>query len=220
MRRNRQQTDYVVWHCSATPPSRDIGSAQIDIMHKANGWDGIGYALVIKRDGHIETGEDLKKQGAHVKGINMVSIGIVMIGGVDEDGKAENNFTAQQWQAAKHVYEFVTLLYPDAKHVGHRDMSPDKDGDGRVQRHEFMKDCPCYSVQQWIENDLKPVEDLYAPWELDVNVEVPDEEITFEEVLAEAEVVVEPVVVVEPEVVSMDEFTPKKKSKSNKPKKR
>lgn len=187
MRRNRRNTEYIVWHCSATPPSYDIGSAQIDIMHKAKGWDGIGYALVVRRDGRVETGEDLKKAAAHVKGINGISVGVVLIGGVDEDGKAENNFTDEQWKAAKHVFEFLTLLYPDAKHVGHRDMSPDKDCDGRVQRHEFMKDCPCYSVRQWIEGDLAPVSDLYAPWELDVAVEIPDEEITFEEVLEASE---------------------------------
>lgn len=184
MRPNRSKTDYIVWHCSATPPSQDIGSAQIDIMHKARGWDGIGYALVIKRDGHIETGEDLKKQGAHVKGINMVSVGVVMIGGVDEDGKSENNFTDEQWKAARHVFEFLTLLYPAATHAGHRDFSPDSNSDGRVQRQEFMKDCPCFSVKQWVENDLHPVEDMYAPWELDVSIEVPDEEITFEDVLS------------------------------------
>ena len=187
MRRNRFNTEAVVWHCSATPPSRNIGSADIDIMHKARGWDGIGYGLVIRRDGRVEVGEDLKKVGAHAKGWNNKSIGVVLVGGVDEDGKAENNFTEAQWAAAKHVFEFVTLLYPTAVHVGHRDLSPDTDGDGRIQRHEFMKDCPCFSVQQWIENDLKPVEDLYAPWELDSQVEIPEEEITFEEVLEESE---------------------------------
>lgn len=183
MRQNRAKTEYIVWHCSATPPSMDIGSAQIDIMHKAKKWDGIGYGMVVRRDGRLEMGEDLKKAGAHVKGLNRVSVGICMIGGVDEDGNAENNFTDEQWKAAKHVYEFFTLLYPTAKHVGHRDLSPDLNSDGRVQRHEFLKDCPCYSVQQWIEGDLEPVEDLYAPWELDVSIDVPDEEITFEEVL-------------------------------------
>ena len=187
MRPNRASTEYVVWHTSATPPSMDIGSAQIDIMHKAKGWDGIGYALVVRRDGRIETGEGLGRRGAHVKGLNSVSVGICMIGGVDEDGKSENNFTDEQWQAAKHAFEFLTLLYPDAQHVGHRDLSPDSDGDGRVQRHEFLKDCPCYSVAQWIQNDLQPVSDLYAPWELDAAVEVPDEEITFEAVLEEAQ---------------------------------
>ena len=187
MRPNRAKTEYIVWHCSATPPSMDIGSAQIDVMHKAKGWDGIGYALVVRRDGRLETGEALGKRGAHVKGLNSVSVGICMIGGVDEDGKSVNNYTPEQWQAAKHAFEFLTLLYPDAVHVGHRDLSPDSDGDGRVQKHEFLKDCPCYSVTQWVQNDLQPVDELYAPWELDITEEVPDEEITFEAVLAEAQ---------------------------------
>jgi N-acetylmuramoyl-L-alanine amidase len=186
MRPNRRSTEYVVWHCSATPPSQDIGSAQIDIMHKAKGWDGIGYAMVVRRDGRLETGEDLKKRGAHVKGLNSVSVGICMIGGVDEDGNAENNFTAEQWQAAKHAFEFLTLLYPDAKHVGHRDLSPDLNADGRVQRHEFIKDCPCFSVKEWIGNSLGPVSELYAKWELAVSVAVPEEKITIEEVLVAA----------------------------------
>ena len=190
VRQNRSKTEYVVWHCSATPPSQDIGSAQIDIMHKARGFDAIGYGLVVRRDGRIELGEDLKKVGAHVKGLNSVSVGICMIGGVDENGKSENNFTKEQWQAAKHVYEFFTLLFPDAKHVGHRDLSPDRDGDGRVQRHEFLKDCPCFSVGQWEEGGLQPVSDLYAPWEetgSTVEPPVDEDPITFEEVLDESE---------------------------------
>jgi N-acetylmuramoyl-L-alanine amidase len=188
MRPNRAKTDYVVWHCSATPPSQDIGSAQIAIMHKARGFDDIGYALVVCRDGRVQTGEALGKRGAHVKGLNSVSVGVCMVGGVDENGKSENNFTEEQWKAAKHVFEFLTLLYPDAQHCGHRDLSPDSDGDGRVQRHEFLKDCPCYSVSQWIEGGLQPVDDLYAPWEeTGSDVEPADSEITFEEVLDESE---------------------------------
>ena len=190
MRPNRRATEYVVWHCSATPPSQDIGAAQIAIMHKSppQNFDDIGYAMVVRRDGRVEPGEDIKKRGAHVKGLNSVSVGICMVGGVDEDGKAENNFTEEQWKAAKHVFEFFTLLYPDAEHVGHRDLSPDRDRDGRVQRHEFVKDCPCFSVAQWIEGGLQPVDDLYAPWEeTGSDVEPPTDEITFEEVLDESE---------------------------------
>ena len=187
MRSIRRNTEYVVWHTSATPPSMDIGAAQIAIMHKAKGWDDIGYAMVIRRDGRVEAGEDLRRAAAHVKGLNMHSVGICMIGGVDEDGNSENNFTEEQWKAAKHVFEFFKLLYPDAKQVGHRDLSPDRDADGRVMRHEFLKDCPCFSVAQWIEGGLQPVSDMYAPWELDASVEEPEDEITFEEVLDESE---------------------------------
>lgn len=188
MRPLRKSTEYVVWHCSATPPSQDIGAGQIQQMHKARGFDDIGYAMVVRRDGRVEPGEDLRKRAAHVKGLNNFSVGICMIGGVDEDDNPENNFTEAQWKAAKHVYEFFTLLYPDAKHVGHRDLSPDLDGDGRVKRHEFLKACPCYSVAQWIEGGLQPVSDLYAPWEESrSDVEPPEEQITFEEVLDESE---------------------------------
>jgi len=183
MRPGRRRTDFVVWHCSATPPSRDIGSADIDLMHKARNWAGIGYHIVIKRSGAIQLGENLSHWGAHAAGYNAKSIGICLVGGVDEDGNAENNFTEAQWVAAKNVFEFVVLLYPTADHVGHRDLSPDRDGDARIDRWEFMKDCPCYSVQQWIENDLEAVSDLYAPWEEDTSIEVPTGEITFEEVL-------------------------------------
>lgn len=188
MRPLRKSTEYVVWHCSATPPSQDIGAGQIQQMHKARGFDDIGYAMVVRRDGRVEPGEDLRKRAAHVKGLNNFSVGICMIGGVDEDDNPENNFTEAQWKAAKHVYEFFTLLYPDAKHVGHRDLSPDLDGDGRVKQHEFLKACPCYSVAQWIEGGLQPVSDLYAPWEESgSDVEPPEEQITFEEVLDESE---------------------------------
>jgi len=187
MRRKRNRTDAVVWHCSATPPSRDIGAGDIDYMHKQRGWDGIGYGLVIRRSGKLELGEDFSKQGAHAKGWNSKSVGICLVGGVDADGNAQNNFTDEQWVAAKHVFEFFTLLYPKAEHLGHRDLSEDRDGDARIMRHEFMKDCPCYSVLQWIQNDLNPVHDLYAPWELDKEVEVPEEEISFSELLDEFE---------------------------------
>ena len=183
MRPNRRSTEYVVWHCSATPPSMDIGSGQITIMHQARGFDDIGYHLVIRRDGRIEAGEAFKSRGAHVKGLNSVSVGVCMVGGIDEDGKSENNFTDEQWKAARHAFEFLTLLYPDADHVGHRDLSPDKNRDGRVVRREFLKDCPCYSVTEWIQNNLQPVSNLYAEWELDEEIEVPDDDIEFEEVL-------------------------------------
>jgi len=185
----RSTTNLVVWHTSATPPSRIIGATDIRLMHQARGWDDIGYHVVILRDGKVQMGEDISRWGAHAKGHNALSVAVVLIGGIkegtekDDRPTAENNYTEAQWAAAKHVFEFLVLLYPTASHVGHRDLSPDKDGDGRIQRWEFMKDCPCFSVQEWIENDLNPVSELYAAWELSDKVEVPEDVITIEEVL-------------------------------------
>jgi N-acetyl-anhydromuramyl-L-alanine amidase AmpD len=39
--------------------------------------------------------------------------------------------------------------YPMAQILGHRDLSPDIDGDGVVEEHEWLKDCPCFDVYTW-----------------------------------------------------------------------
>lgn len=41
----------IIVHCAATPPSMDVGAAQIDAWHKERGWKGIGYHFVITRGG-------------------------------------------------------------------------------------------------------------------------------------------------------------------------
>ncbi len=51
----------------------------IDRWHKEQGWDGIGYHLVIYCDGSVHPGRDYKKIGAHAKGRNERT-GICLIG--------------------------------------------------------------------------------------------------------------------------------------------
>ena len=38
---------------------------------------------------------------------------------------------------------------------GHRDLSPDVDGDGHIEPEEWMKSCPCFDVLMDYE-DLEP----------------------------------------------------------------
>lgn len=153
----RPRTDFIVVHCSATRASWNGGAADIDTMHRKQGWDGIGYHFVIRRDGRIEVGEDLKKVGAHVQNWNSVSVGICMVGGLGEDGKVENNFTDAQWQSLKRQIQTLQLTYPEAKVIGHRDCSPDKNGDGVVKSNEWVKDCPGFSVTDWLAAGMQPV---------------------------------------------------------------
>jgi N-acetyl-anhydromuramyl-L-alanine amidase AmpD len=125
-------------------------------MHKARGFletsTGIhcGYHEIIRRDGTIELGRALANIGAHAFGFNYTSVGICMIGGLDEDGKSENNFTSSQFDSLIATLMHKTLIYPDAEIVGHRDLSPDADGNGVVTSKEWMKDCPCFDVKQWL----------------------------------------------------------------------
>ncbi|MGD8570709.1 MAG: N-acetylmuramoyl-L-alanine amidase [Gammaproteobacteria bacterium] len=139
---------YIAVHCSATPPSRDIGAAEIDAAHKARGfgtpnWSGegqvhIGYHWVIRRDGRIERGRYYNQRGAHVKGFNDESIGVCMVGGVNSQLLAENNFTDEQFKSLYMLLQVLERRYgKNVKVMGHRDFP------------RVAKECPCFNVQVW-----------------------------------------------------------------------
>ncbi|MDJ1139653.1 N-acetylmuramoyl-L-alanine amidase [Marinicella marina] len=128
--------DYLVVHCAATPPDMDIGAAEIDEWHRAKSWLAIGYHYVIRRDGTLETGRAANTVGAHVRGFNNVSQGICMVGGVDEKGKAKNNFTKAQKTTLKTLLTALNHQHPEARIVGHRDL-------------DDSKECPCFDVKSW-----------------------------------------------------------------------
>jgi hypothetical protein len=85
--KDRETTDLIVVHCSATGPAADIGVAQITQWHKQRGFDTVGYHYVIRRNGTLETGRRESEIGAHVRGHNANSIGVCLAGGVDAKGK-------------------------------------------------------------------------------------------------------------------------------------
>ena len=144
----RRRTDFIVVHCSATPPDSDIGADEINDWHESRGWNGIGYHAVIRRDGQIEFGRHFDAIGAHVKGHNARSVGVCLVGGVDEDGKAEDNFTPDQGESLMNLLGMLRCAYPGAEVLGHRDLSPDLNGDGVIDSHEWVKDCPSFDVRE------------------------------------------------------------------------
>jgi N-acetyl-anhydromuramyl-L-alanine amidase AmpD len=141
---------YIVVHCSATRIGRDIGRNEIDLVHKARGWGRIGYHRVIRIDGTIEAGRALNEVGAHVYGHNRESIGICLIGGVDDHGRSAMTFTPAQFASLAGLLEELSIMFPGAEVLGHRDLSPDVDGDGVIERHEWLKDCPCFDTRHWL----------------------------------------------------------------------
>lgn len=146
-----QSVEHIVVHCSATPPKADIGALDIDQWHRKRGWIKIGYHLVIRRNGAIEPGRALDEQGAHITGRNHNTIGICLVGGVDAHGDPENNYTDIQFQQLEFIIRALKLMYPNADVGGHRDYSPDLNGDGFVTRHEWVKDCPSFDVRNWMQ---------------------------------------------------------------------
>lgn len=141
----------IIMHCAATSPEMDVGVAEIRRWHidappKGNGWADIGYHYVIRRDGHIEDGRPLSKQGAHcaARSGNVASIGICLVGGVRRQGKtlvAENNFTPAQWLALRKMVALLQQQFPAIDTIlGHRDLDPGKA-------------CPSFSVRDWLINE-------------------------------------------------------------------
>ena len=63
-----------------------------------------------------------------------------MVGGMAEDNSIEDNFTDRQWTALLDLVKQVLTTYPDAKVIGHNEISE--------------KDCPCFDVQTWKEDNL------------------------------------------------------------------
>lgn len=149
----RRRTDHIVVHCSATPPSSDIGADEIEDWHTqpkpmGNGWSKIGYAAVVRRDGQIEFGHHFDEAGIHVRGWNYKTVGICLVGGVNEQGQPENNFTDAQFESARALIAVLKLAYPGATVVGHRDLSPDLNGDGLITSDEWLKACPSFEVSE------------------------------------------------------------------------
>ena len=165
----------IIIHCSASANGDSLlrGSLKdgnlvtpvqaIDAMHKARGFKrdvifrkrqnpsltSIGYHFVIYTNGTIVTGRHLDEIGAHVQGSNANSLGICMIG--------TDAFSQAQWAALASLIKSLATLYPNAKVSGHRDNSPDLNGDGQVTRNEWLKICPGFDVAAWLKADMQPL---------------------------------------------------------------
>ncbi len=120
---------WIIIHHSASPSG---GAVAFDKMHKAKGWDELGYHFVIGNgtdtaDGQIEVGPRWPKQkwGAHAKTpdnkFNDFGIGICLVGNFDIDRPT----AAQMRSLAKLVaYLMKTYRIPSDHVLGHGDTKP------------------------------------------------------------------------------------------------
>jgi len=170
----------IVIHCAATPNGKAFTIADLDAMHKARGFKRaaqavrnlnpelkhIGYHFVIELDGSIKSGRGLEEIGAHVQGNNARSIGICMVG--------TDKFTQAQWMALRECLINLatkilgrTIMTADSmlqsfanagiSIKGHRDYSPDLNGNGRIERNEYIKTCPGFDVATWVKGGMMPI---------------------------------------------------------------
>ena len=145
----------IIIHCSATKAGQCYSFEQCRRDHMRRGWKDIGYHYYITRDGAVHKGRALERVGAHCKGHNKNSIGVCYEGGLDMAGNAADTRTKAQCRSMRRLLEELHERFPDAIVMGHRDLSPDLDGNGRIEPDEWMKQCPCFDVlmDYW---DLEP----------------------------------------------------------------
>lgn len=138
-----QDVKFLVVHCSATPPSNNASAADIDRWHRARGFVKIGYHFVVRRDGTVQKGRELTERGAHVEDFNHCSIGVCLVGGVDETPKQkpEANFTQAQFSSLAVLLSGLRKQFPGAEVQGHRDFP------------NVAKACPSFDVRHWLSTD-------------------------------------------------------------------
>ena len=110
----------VVIHCTDSSDSLDIGKKEITDWHKQRGWSDIGYHYVVRGNGSIERGRDDRIPGAHVKGHNSDSIGIVWVGKNDIDSRQQDSLI----NIVKVMLNLYDLSIDDV--YGHNELFPGK----------------------------------------------------------------------------------------------
>lgn len=153
--------DEIIIHCSATKEGINYSVDKIDAAHKARKFSTytdekgkiryIGYHYIILLDGTIIKCRPESKIGCHASGHNTRSIGICYIGGLDardSNGKMIKDTRTPQQKASliKLIKDIKKRYGTIARVIGHRDISPDLNGNGIIEPYEFIKGCPCFDA--------------------------------------------------------------------------
>lgn len=138
---------YIVLHCSATRCNMTYTAYQLEQDHRARGFNGAAYHFYVRQGGEIVPMRPLDKIGAHTMGYNRCSIGVCYEGGLSAAGIPTDTRTKEQRRALRVLMRTLRSLYPKASIVGHRDLSPDKNGNGRIETSEWLKACPCFDAR-------------------------------------------------------------------------
>ena len=142
---NRETTDAIVIHHVGNT-NRDVSAAEIDRWHKNNGWAGIGYHFVIRKDGTIERGRPMDMLGAHCYQHNWHTIGVNVVGNFMEAVP-----TSAQMESAAELLAALCRFYginPDREHIkGHREYN--------------STDCPGRSLYNMLDGLVEDTAALY-----------------------------------------------------------
>lgn len=110
----RSKTTRIILHHAA---AKSCGASTIHQWHLNNGWSGIGYHFVVRKNGTIERGRPENTVGAHASGSNYDSIGICFEG----DFMSET-MTDTQKNVGKELVSYLKNKYGISKVQKHSDV--------------------------------------------------------------------------------------------------
>jgi len=137
-------------HCSA-----GFGDVESIKRHwKSIGWKSVGYHRIIAEDGEVFQLAPYENITNGVKYYNSTSIHICYIGGVDRANVNKAKDTRTEAQKKALICEIENdLLYlkqfqsiDNVQILGHRDISEDKNLNGKVDSWERIKECPSFDA--------------------------------------------------------------------------
>lgn len=99
--------------------AEEASAATIHQWHKNQGWTGIGYHFVVRKNGTIERGRPEWAVGAHASGSNSDSIGICFEGDYMSDTMPD-----AQKKSGIELLNYVKQKYGFSTVQGHRDVYP------------------------------------------------------------------------------------------------
>lgn len=158
---SKNNVEYLVVHTQGAPGNEDGSAAGIHAYHKkpkaqgGRGWAGIGYHFVVRKNGQVERGRPLDRQGAHVQGYNRASVGICCSGNGDLA-----DLTAQQKGSLRDLVRDLRSEFVASTVQGHRPLVDHLIGTGLLGKGlATTKTCPGVRVnlnelQQLIGLDL------------------------------------------------------------------
>lgn len=147
-----RKIDTIIVHCAAVGPTSTVTTEDIARWHiHDRHFRDIGYHYIVDQKGIIHCGRPLNEMGAHAKGHNATSIGICYIGGLDSHGEPADTRTPLQQLAIKQLIALLVNEFKIYDVLGHRDLSPDVNGDGEITSVDWIKMCPCYDAHaEWL----------------------------------------------------------------------
>lgn len=116
-------------HWSSTFLDQDIGSEWIHDVHKSMGLSGIGYHIVIRRNGSIQRGRPMSLVGEHDENNNTTFLGFCLVGGINTNSRSavkpywkkasSKSFTSAQWKSYDMLINTFHKVFPHAQIAGH-----------------------------------------------------------------------------------------------------